>query len=1022
MGIDKIISVSLENISSIQVVLDPDIKDTEKIKRDIRDSVGRVTDFPDAVTDTPLITELDTSMMQIIDIGITGDIPYNELRDIAKYFEDKLLELSGISRIEKVGYRAREIKVEVGPRYMDRFQIPLREIIGAIQSRNIRSTGGTFESYTSEKNVVTLAQFTDPMEVGDVVIRSTFNGPLIKVHDLAIITDDFEDESILAGVDGEKSISLVVYKTENADIIRTIDSIKNLLQKESEKKASLLNDDEIGIEVNEVTSETEVENADESLEGESELGLLEQINQFIFGEEEEPIKTFEYGPATIHLTDDRSILVNKRFQITLTNGLIGLLLVLIVLSIFLNFRIAFWVAMGIPISIMGVCFMLPAFNGFLDSITLTAMVLMIGIIVDDGIIVSENITRRRELGDTPLQAAVNGVKEVFFPVLTTVLTTFLVFAPMFAITGMMGKFVIVIPLTVSLALFFSLFESIVALPAHIVKGMKKSKKPAGRALMARFFEFLKKGYKKVVYYFLVVRHVLVVLFIVAFILVISFAAENMKFILFPSKGAERFIISIELAQGSSLDATLEKVREVEALLTDLPEEELDTYLDRIGQGLQAVGENYAFIGVNLTPYSERTRDADMIVEELRQKIDEIDGIEKFFFNIDTGGPGVGKPVSIMVIGNDNTTRKELTTEVTDLLNSINGVKDVDRNDKDGKEQIEIKINYDALARLGLTVEDIAQNVRIAFDGQTVTSFRDGDEDVNFRVQLQEYARKNVAYLYDLSIPNNQGRLIKLSEVAYLESGPGPNAFHHYQGVRTTTIEADLDQDIITPIEVSDIILSGFNLEKNWPGMQIITGGEAEESSTSLVSLMTTFIIAFVGIYFLLVLLFKSYTQPFLVIAAIPFGIIGVILALNAHGEHLSFLGIMGIIGMMGVVVNDSLVLVNHLNELKKEKPDANIRELVAEGTANRLRAIILTTITTVVGLLPLAYGFGGTDLYMQPMALTLGYGLLFATPLTLILVPCLYTIFNDIAVLKNKIKGLFISIFGKKIKTEKITK
>jgi len=456
---------------------------------------------------------------------------------------------------------------------------------------------------------------------------------------------------------------------------------------------------------------------------------------------------------------------------------------------------------------------------------------MIGIIVDDGIIVSENITRRRELGDTPLQAAVNGVKEVFFPVLTTILTTFLAFAPMFLMTGMMGKFVFVIPLTVSLALFFSFFESIVALPAHLVKGMKKSKKQAARAIMARFFEILRKVYRKIVYYFLKVRYVLVVIFVVIFVLVISFAAENMKFILFPSKGAERFIINIELAQGSSLDATLEKVREVEALLTDLPEEELETYIDRIGRGVGSIGENYATVSVVLTPYSDRSRNADMIIEDLRLKIDEIEGIEKFFFLIDTGGPGVGKPVSIQVIGNDNTVRKELTDKVVELLNTINGVKDIDRNDKDGKEQIEIIINYDALARLGLTVEDIAQNVRIAFDGEIVTSIRDGDEDVNFRVQLQEYARKNVAYLYNLSIPNNQGRLIKLSEVAYLETGPGPNAFHHYQGVRTTTIEADLDQDITTPIEVANIVMSGFNMAKDWPGMRVITGGEAEESST-----------------------------------------------------------------------------------------------------------------------------------------------------------------------------------------------
>jgi multidrug efflux pump subunit AcrB len=291
---------------------------------------------------------------------------------------------------------------------------------------------------------------------------------------------------------------------------------------------------------------------------------------------------------------------------------------------------------------------------------------------------------------------------------------------------------------------------------------------------------------------------------------------------------------------------------------------------------------------------------------------------------------------------------------------------------------------------------VAQNVRIAYDGQAVTSIRDGDEDVEFRVQFPEKARRNVRFLNNLVIPNQQGRLIKLRNVATLETGPGPNTFRHFNGIRTTTVTADVDQSVTTPLAVIMPMFQALNLDENWPDMTVRAGGEAEESMESLRNLAFTFIIAFVGIYFLLILLFNSFTQPFLVLAAIPFGIVGVIFALAIHGEPLSFIAIIGTIGLAGVVVNDSLVLVNHLNELKRDRTDLTLRELVALGTANRLRAIILTSLTTVAGVLPLAYGIGGTDYFISPMALALGYGLVFSTPLTLVLVPCLYMVWQDI--------------------------
>jgi multidrug efflux pump subunit AcrB len=1032
-GIKQITSTSLENVSVITITIDTDVDDPEQVKTDIREAVGRVTDFPEEVTESPSILDIKTSIIPIIEVGISGELPYEEMREIAKQFEKKLKNVPGVSHLARYGYRAKEVKVQVVPSAMDRFQIPLREIIGAVQARNIRMAGGTFESFTSEKNVVTLAQFKKPTDVGNVIIRSTFEGPLIRVRDLAIVEEDFEDEVIISHMEGKKAISFLVFKNEHADIIRTSKAIKKLIKKESTRYI--------------FAPEKEPEGADR---------VRYQINRFVKrylrGEKEPVTKVYwlKYGNVRIMYSDDRAPYVQNSFQIVLKNLAIGLVLVLLMLSIFLNLRTAFWVAVGIPVAILGTFFFLPLFDSFLDSISLLALILVIGIIVDDGIIISENIARRREMGDPPLKAASEGVREVFLPVLTTVLTTFLGFAPMLFMKGMMGKFIYVIPLVVSLALFISLFESVFALPAHLKRGMEKlaarkaaregtkaekkgkddtkAEKAAARSerkearmvsqaereAVRKWFARLREFYKKLCYYFLKARYILVVLFFAILAATIFYAMNNMEFLLFPTKGADRFYIGIELPTGTSLLATEEKVKEIEALIQDLPKEELKTFITRVGTlGWVGTGENYAYVLIGLTPYSERTRTVNEIIEELRFKANKIDGIDKIVFEIDTGGPPVGKPISLQVIGSDDEMRTKLANRIEDFLMNTEGVKDIDRNDKLGKQQVEIRFSYSRLARLGLTVADVAQNVRIAYDGQIVTSMRDGDEDIKFRVLLSEKARRNVNFLTRLSIPNRQGRLIKLGEVASLKTSPGLNAYHHFDGERAVTIQADLDQDVTTPLLVTQALMEQLDMDNDWPGMRINIGGEAEESRKAMFNLILSFIVAAVGIYFLLVLLFNSFSQPVLVLVAIPFGIVGVIIALALHKEPLSFLAMTGMIGLAGVVVNDSLVLVSHLNKLRKERPVGNLKKhelrehklrLVAEGTSDRLRAIILTTLTTVAGLLPLAYGLGGESLYMSPMALALGYGLIFATPLTLVLVPCMYAIGWDLkrAVSRNK--------------------
>nr|MBC8191939.1 efflux RND transporter permease subunit [FCB group bacterium] len=954
-GIDQLTSYSLENISVIDITIETDARDKEKVKRDIRDAVGRVSDFPVEVTDSPFIFEIKSENFEIIYLGIGGDLPYAELREHARRFEKKLKRIDGISKVETIGYFDREIIVEVSQDKIENYQMPMREIVSSIQMRNIRATGGSFESYTSDKNIVALAQFKDPGEVGDVIIRSTFDGPQVKVKDVAEIIDGFEPQKLRFHMNGKEVIGYKVFKNESADIIRVVDRIKAFVKEEQ--------------------------------------------------------KLLPSGVEVIY-SSDISRWVQTRLNVLSVNGIIGLILVLIVLFIFLDFRTAFWVAMGIPLTGMAVIFMAPYFNVYLDLITMMGMIIVIGLIVDDAIVVAENISYYRDVVGMPKdEAAITGIMRVLRPVFATILTTIIAFSPFFFMEGMLGKFIFSIPLVIVLALVISFLEVVLILPAHITSG--KDRKKLKKVNHGTWFDSIRVKFQRMIFIVLKLRYVITGVFVILLIGTFWYAGNYMQFILFPGETAEQFYVSIELPNGSSLDATEDKIIEIENLLDTLPDDELESYWINIGNlgggGFMAPGEseNWAFIYASLTPFSERDRTASEIVDYLKREADLIGGFEKINFEVDSGGPPIGRPITLRIIGSENQLRTAMADSVMSVLSSIEGVKDLDRDDKLGKEQVEINIDYSQLSKLGLTVADVAENVRLAYDGMIVTSVRYGDEDVEFRVMLEEKSRKKPNFLGELVIPNNQGRLIRLKEVATFETGPGPSSFFHFDAERSVTITGDMEaQSAMTPLQVTELVVDQFSSGRDWPGMQIIVGGEAEETQKSMVSLAIAMLMAGIGIYIVLILLFSSVTQPMLVMLAIPFGLVGVVGAFALHDEPLGFLAIMGVIGMMGVVVNDSLILVNFINVHRKEFPDKKFIRIVAEGTAGRLRPILLTSITTVAGLLPTAYGIGGNDPFIAPMALALGYGILFATPLTLILLPCMYAIQHDLGNLIRKIPRL----------------
>jgi multidrug efflux pump subunit AcrB len=947
-GIDRYTSFSMENISIVHIWIDREMSDKNKVKTDIRDAVSRVSDLPVEVDEDPVVEELTTSTaIPIIEVGLTGDVPYTLLRTVARRAEKALQALPGVRSVTKYGYLDREIKVEIVQDALERYQISSHEIVSAIENRNIRATGGSFESYTSEKNIVTLAEFTDPMEAAEVIVRVTEGGSTIRVKDLAVLRDDFEPAKVLSRMNGTSAISFVIFKKESSDIIRTVDAVKQLV----------------------------ADSQDQLPEG-----------------------------ISIEYSNDKSRLVTNRLNVVISNGLIGLALVMLMLTLFLDWHSAFWVAVTIPVVLLGTLFALPIFGAFLDTIAMGAMILVIGIIVDDGIIVAENIWRFREMGKTPLDAAVDGTSSVAKPVITTIVTTALAFVPMFFMAGMLGDFIYVIPLVVVIALTVSLFDTLFILPAHLILRAHSGSQPEATK-KSEWFKICSDRFGSLLHSLLPKRYAVVGVFVALMAAAFLYAERYMDFVLFPTQSADEFYILVELPSGSSLDLTAERLRAIEAAVAELPAEELASFTTRIGtHGIYNLGENenWALVGVYLTPFARRDRNADEIVESLKSRTSQLDGFEKFTYIVDSGGPPVGRPVQLRIIGSNDQQRSALADAVVARLTEVDGVSDIERDDKSGKEQIIVDLDYIRLAEQELSVADIAKNLRLAYDGEIVTSVRYGDEDVDFRVILEEEARGSVEVLGNLVIPNRNGRFIKLQEVADFRMGGGPSNIYHYDNERTITVSANIDLEKTTSLLATSAVLDTVNVQRDWPGMRIVAGGETQETQESMSSLGVAFSGAAVGIYLVLVLLFNSLLQPLVVMFAVPFGLIGVIFAFAAHGQALGFLAMLGVIGLVGIVVNDSLILVNLANRMRDARAGVPRNDIIVDATKHRLRPILLTSVTTVAGLLPMAYGIGGSDPFSAPMALAMGYGILFATPLTLILLPCLLLVQGDLKVLTRR--------------------
>ena len=936
-GIDKFTSTSRAGVSSIVITFSQDVSDLSEIKQEVRNVVNRIKSLPEEVVDLPRVIDRKTSRKSIIKISLSSDeIDYAELRGIVDSIAQSIESIEGVSEVTKDGYLDKEIQIHIDPEKLYQYELSLPQVMSAITQRNQRYTVGSNHNDKNEKTIVVLSKFDAATDVSEVIVKSTFEGLIVRLKDIAVIKSGNVEEKSIVRVNGKKGFILRVKKQAQADVITTVDLVKAYMEKTGGKYNNQLD---------------------------------------------------------IFYSSDLSKYVRNRLDIVTNNGLIGLLLVLVVLGAFLSFKTAFWVAVSLPVSLLGTVALLGATGETINLISLAAMILVLGIVVDDSIIVAESIYHYKQTGEDNFKSASHGFKRVIMPVVTTILTTILAFSSMFLMGGMMGKFIYVIPLVIIFALTLSFLEVSLALPAHLAGSNEKKKEH-------NWFEYFETKFEVFLSKVLNFHYLVIAIFSITLVISIYFASTQMKFTLFPAIGVDTINARMTMNTGSSLSNTEAKTKQVEELIYRIVGDDLVSVTTDVGKYFT----HKAKMTIELLPASERDKNSKEILKSLKASANEIDQLEKLKFSVRRPGPPQGEDVEINLISQAGSENLQAANKLEQVLLNIPGVDNVNRDDEPGKDRIEVKLDFEKMARLDIDFSTVNRYLRAAFTGIDVTNIREGQNDVNFRLYLGDLEKSEV-FIKSLKVVNKKGRVIPLVNFSSIRQIVGEPDFNHYNGLRSIMLSASVNDEKTSTSEVMKEALLQLDLDKNFPSVRAISEGGAKETAKSMDGFKQAFLMAIVGIFLLLVLLFNSYSQPLIILSAIPFSVIGVIWAFFLHGEALSFFAILGVLALVGVIVNDSLVLVSHLNYLKdKALEKLSIHQWIVKGVKDRLRAVVLTSLTTLAGIIPLAYGLGGTDHLLQPMALALGYGLLFGTLMTLILLPCLYLMNYEIIKWLEKLK------------------
>jgi hydrophobic/amphiphilic exporter-1 (mainly G- bacteria), HAE1 family len=995
-GIEKIESQVAEGISFTTLTLSQSVDDVDVMLQEIRNEVDSIQDMPEGVEKISL--RKVEPRLPVISIAIYGDENESSLKQTAQAFRDELLNLPGVSRVELNGIRDDEIYIDVRPDKLLEYNITFDEIAAAIRAENLDISGGQLKGDRDSIAVRTLGEQQQATDLENIVVRSLSNGTRIRLRDVAEMSDGFVDSDLESLFNGKSSVNCVIFKADNEDAVQISAAVKTYVAARSGK---------------EYTGPSQGWSTFLSVFGRPNLYAIYQtaIN--------EPFP----AQYSFRLHTDIARFVEGRLELMTRNGGWGLLLVLISLNLFLNWRVAFWSAVGLVVSFMGTFAVMWMVGATVNLLSMFGLIIVLGIIVDDAIVIGENIYRKVEEGMPAMQAAVEGAEEVMWPVIVAVMTTIGAFAPLFFIQGQIGDFMAQLPLVVIAALSISLVEALVILPAHLrhLPPVKKKISDCGQELGVTGIagvkdrlmkRFLLGPYERLLVLCLRWRYVTVSVVVGGCIVAGGMLAGGIvKSQFIQDMDSESLICALEMPIGTSTERLQGEMQRLTDYIVDkqrFPEiVNVQTIAGRQYDvtGAGSVGfDDQSHLGqliVEICPADERSRSSKVLVSALREFSEtQMKGINSVRWEAMNGGPG-GNDIEISISGVDDADLPRVVSEFKEIAGGLAGVYDLDDNLDIGKKELRLRLR-DSAAASGVTSAALGLHVRGALFGQEARRISRSREDVRVMVRYPEAFRESTWNVESMWIPvssmmTGDRKWMPISEVADIEVGVGYSTITRYQQTRSAKVLGAVD-DAVVP-STSSVIekireKATAEIVPRYPGIDIQYLGQAEEMRKSFSSLRMAFPVALLIIYGMLAGLFRSYTQPVVVMAAIPFGFLGAVLGHWLTGETFTILSWIGLVALAGILVNDSLVLVDFIN--RRVADGLSHMDASIDGAKKRLRAILLTTLTTASGLIPLMFETSFQAKFLIPMAVTLTFGLLFATVLTLVLVPCLNLIRYDI--------------------------
>jgi multidrug efflux pump subunit AcrB len=957
-GIDRVISRASENLGSVTLEL-KDFVDADKVRDDAEAAVQQLIDFPPEDAEQAKIVRAET-LSDVLTIVVSSALGERELRRGAKMIEEELLALPGVSLVSLLGAKDYEIAIEISEDSLRRYDLTMTDVANTIRRSSINLSSGEIKTQGGDLLLRTNTKRNSGEAFEDIVLRAGSDGSVLRVSDVATVRDGFTDTDLINQFNGRESVLLKVQKSEAEDVLIIAGKVKTFL-------------------------------ADYT------------------------------PPAGVDLSvwDDQTEILQDRISLLLRNGLLGFALVFLFLVVMLDLRLALWVAMGVPISFLGAFLFFDVFDVNINMISLFALIIVLGIVVDDAVVVGENIISEQEHGKTGIQAAMDGVNGVFGPVMVGVLTTMAAFAPLLFVTGSFGQILGVVPVVVILVLAMSLIEAFLILPSHLAHGGKWSRWPLDQmqnAVAVRVDRFRNLILAPAVAR--AVRHRYLTLVTSIGLLVLAgllLTTGAVRFIFFPALEANSIRATLEFPIGTPFESTQVAANRIVAA-ANLVNARLDGYafesvsltvggLSRSAGGpgggnSMTIGSHLASVQIELGPEPPRTLSAKALERLWRIEVGDIPGVERLSYVADFFG---GQPdVEFELAHQNSDILEQAVNRLRERYETIEGVYEVQDSNSIGKRQFDIHLTP-AGEVAGLTPTDIARQLRRNFFGEEVQRIQRGREELKVMVRYPQSNRSSTADLFNARIRLADGSEAPLSSVAQVTESRSLSAINRVDGLRIVSVSAQVDEAVTTPSLANAMVLKQFvpALKQQFPGLQIRQAGEGREQSKDLSALGRLTLVALLIIFALMASQLKSYTQPLIILAGVPFGAGGALIGHFLLGYNLSFISLFGIVALSGVVVNDALVLVDRYNKLLDEGWDND--KAIVEAARRRFRAIFLTTATTALGLAPMLFETSTQAQFLIPMAVSLATGIVFASIIILFLIPALVMIREDLRFKSRKI-------------------